>query len=125
MGVSCRSSEDFALTCEEIAQQVEGVASSTVYRSMTRLEEWGPVSHSHIGQRSAVYALGSPAKMPGHLVGHRCGAVVSAPAKVLRPLELRLQGQVGFLPDFAHRPTGGTCVTCQAIPTRSAVRAHS
>jgi Fur family ferric uptake transcriptional regulator len=97
-------------TPEQIAEAVDGVDVTTVYRNLELLEELGLVRHTHLGH-------GAPAYRPAdddhiHVVCHSCGRIVDARADLVEPLAERLRTEQGFEIDTAHFTVFGRCRDC-------------
>ena len=110
---------DQPMSCEELAGHLPGVHASTVYRTLSQLEQWGLARHSHIGGRTAAYALGDADSLPRHVVCQDCGRVYQVSAELLWPLERCLQEELDFAIDLVHFSIAGLCSSCQSGSTRS------
>src|SRR5438270_7187714 len=99
-------------TPEQVADAVDGVDVTTVYRNLELLEELGLVRHTHLGH-------GAPAYRPAeddhvHVVCHACGSVVDAPPDLVDALARRLEHERGFKLDRSHFTVFGRCRECVA-----------
>lgn len=122
------SSTEGPMSCDEITAQVRGVSASTVYRFLSQLEDWGLARHSHLGYRTAAYALGDAHTLPRYAVCQDCATPIPFPAELLRTLEQRLQEDLGFTADFVHFSIVGICQSCEAAAAdrpRSFTHSHS
>lgn len=108
-------------TADEIVARVRkrlpSVSASTIYRTLTSLEEVGVVCHAHLGHTASVYHLGTSG-LHQHLVCETCGAIVEVEGAVVGPFAKRLKDRYGFAADFTHFAVLGQCRAC-AKRTRS------
>jgi Fur family ferric uptake transcriptional regulator len=94
--------------------QMPGVNASTVYRTLTLLEEVGVLAHAHL-EGGAEYHRAEEAGHV-HLTCSGCGAhddLSLAEAEELQRLVLR---QHNFLPDLTHFAISGLCGDCRPKP---------
>ncbi|HXF73024.1 MAG TPA: Fur family transcriptional regulator [Actinomycetota bacterium] len=100
----------------DIARKVQGtmpgVNASTVYRTLTLLEEVGVLSHAHL-EGGAEYHRVEEAEHV-HLTCSRCGAEDDLSLAEARALGRLIQRHHGFLPDLTHFAISGLCRDCQA-----------
>ena len=97
-------------TPEQVADAVDGVDVTTVYRNLELLEDLGLVRHTHLGH-------GAPAYRPAeddhiHVVCHNCGRIVDAHPDLVDDLAQRLRAEQGFEIDTAHFTVFGRCRDC-------------
>jgi len=106
--------DDEHLTAEEIAERVQQkmpvVTMSTVYRTLSALEEIGVLEHAHLGHGSAVYHLADAAHQ--HLYCERCGRVIELPPHKLDAFARMLHRDFGFELERRHFAIGGVCKDC-------------
>lgn len=95
----------------EVRRTVAGVNISTIYRSLSLLEEIGLIGHTHLGQGSPVYHLVSE---PGHvhLVCRTCDRVFQVDVDVAADLVSILEERHGFRTDARHLTLFGACQGC-------------
>ncbi|MDP9331085.1 MAG: transcriptional repressor [Actinomycetota bacterium] len=96
----------------KVQGEMPGVNASTVYRTLTLLEEVGVLSHSHL-ETGAEYHRAEEAEHV-HLTCGRCGrddALSLAEAKTLQQL---IRTHHGFEADLTHFAITGLCVDCAA-----------
>ena len=105
---------DEQLTAEEIAERVQQklpiVTLSTVYRTLSALEEIGVLDHTHLGHGRAVYHLVESEHQ--HLFCERCGRVIELPPRKLDSFARMLSKDFGFELDRRHFAIGGLCSDC-------------
>jgi Fur family ferric uptake transcriptional regulator len=100
-----------------IARRVQGgmpgVNASTVYRTLSLLEEIGVLSHSHL-ESGAEY---NSAEQAGHVhqTSSNCGAEDDLSLEVARALHRLIERHHGFSPDLTHFAISGLCADCQAL----------
>jgi Fur family ferric uptake transcriptional regulator len=95
-----------------VQARVPGVAPSTVYRTLERLEELGALAHVHL-EHGLGYHQVSDAQH-AHLTCSACGREQEVSRAVLHQLERSVEGEHGFRPDFTHHPISGLCAGCLA-----------
>jgi Fe2+ or Zn2+ uptake regulation protein len=108
-------SRDYHLTAEEIVVAVRAnlpdVAESTIYRTLTALEQLGVVGHVHLGHGPAIFHLSDQPHR--HLVCTRCQAVTEIPPELLGDLREALKSEYGFSVDDEHFALTGLCRACR------------
>jgi Fur family ferric uptake transcriptional regulator len=99
-----------------IARRVQGdmpgVNASTVYRTLTLLEEVGLLQHSHL-ESGAEYHRSEEAEHV-HLTCSRCGADDALSLKEADTLQDLIHRHHGFLADLTHFAITGLCRECAA-----------
>jgi Fur family ferric uptake transcriptional regulator len=97
-----------------IARKVQGdmpgVNASTVYRTLTLLEEVGVLSHSHL-ETGAEYHRAEEAEHV-HLTCGRCGRDDALSLVEARRLQSLIRTHHGFEADLTHFAITGLCVDC-------------
>jgi len=98
------------LTAEDLAQAIHDehpdVDVSTVYRTLTLLDELGIVQHAHLGHRATVYHLGDRHQ---HLICEECGVITDVPLHVLDDLRAVLRRDYEFELHPEHFGLMGRC----------------
>lgn len=102
----------------KVQGEMPGVNASTVYRTLSLLEEIGVLSHSHL-ESGAEYHRAEEAEHV-HLTCSRCGAEDDLSIDEARALHEVIERHHGFSPDLTHFAISGLCATCR---TRSQERA--
>jgi Fur family transcriptional regulator, ferric uptake regulator len=104
------------LSAEDVATEVRrllpDVAESTIYRTLTALEELGVVTHVHLGHGPGTFHLAEAAHR--HLVCQRCDSVIEVPAFEFIALARRLEEVYGFAMSSEHFAIVGQCRNCRA-----------
>lgn len=107
-------------TAEEIVQRVRRklptVSPSTIYRTLSSLEDVGVVCHAHLGHTASVYHLGTSG-LHQHLVCESCGAIQEVEDAIVAPFSKALTKRYGFTADFTHFAVLGECSNCTGIGT--------
>jgi Fur family transcriptional regulator, ferric uptake regulator len=103
------SAEDVAT---EVRRRLPDVAESTIYRTLTALEELGVVTHVHLGHGPGTFHLAEAAHR--HLVCQRCDSVIEVPAFEFMALARRLEEVYGFAMSSEHFAIVGQCWNCRA-----------
>jgi Fur family ferric uptake transcriptional regulator len=96
---------------------------STVYRTLSVLEDLGLVRHSHGHDgREEFHVL--PEAEHGHLHCTRCGRTWELPIADVEGLMVGLRHERGFDVDMSHISIGGLCADCRA-QTGERARGHA
>ena len=98
-----------------IQGEMPGVNASTVYRTLTLLEEVGVLSHSHL-ETGAEYHRAEEAEHV-HLTCSRCGRDDALSLREARRLQQLIRAHRGFEADLTHFAITGLCVDCAAATT--------
>ena len=93
--------------------EMPGVNASTVYRTLTLLEEVGVLSHSHL-ETGAEYHKADEAEHV-HLTCARCGKDDSLSLREAKSLQDLIQRHHGFRADLTHFAITGLCERCAKI----------
>lgn len=119
--VTILSEADRHLTADDVINELErrapGIAASTVYRVLQRLDDLDVLEHVHSGAGAAFYHLSE--RGHAHLVCTDCGAVTDVSegaADVLRLLGQVVARSHGFTLDPHHAAWLGQCHRCSAAP---------
>ena len=103
------------LTADDLAERVQATSPdihrSTIYRSLSDLEELGVVDHVHLGHGRAVYHLSDDPHQ--HLVCEECGHVVEVPDRLFEELAKTLRRRYGFTIRPNHFAVLGRCRACR------------
>lgn len=106
-------------TAEQLLDAVRGaqpgVDSSTIYRTLAQLEEFGVVVHVHLAHGPAVYHLVGDEH--AHIVCIGCDLVAEVPAEVVREVRQAFSTHGDFGLAWQHFAWSGICAACQS--TRS------
>ncbi len=93
-----------------------GVNVTTVYRTLSLLEELGLVRHTHLSHGASTFSLVTEDEHV-HLVCRECEGVQELPAAALGDFAGQLLEQQGFHLDIGHTSLFGTCAACLASTT--------
>jgi Fur family ferric uptake transcriptional regulator len=97
----------------EVHKSSKAISLSTIYRTLTLLEELELVRHAHLHDRAPTYhSMTSPPH--AHTVCRSCRTVQEVPEEALNPLVRELSVTRGFEVDVAHLTVFGTCQACRA-----------
>ena len=99
----------------KVLGEMPGVNASTVYRTLTLLEEVGVLSHSHL-ETGAEYHRAEEAEHV-HLTCSRCGRDDALSLREARRLQQLIRAHRGFEADLTHFAITGLCVDCAAATT--------
>jgi Fur family ferric uptake transcriptional regulator len=104
------------ITPQDLARRVQrrlpAVNASTVYRTLTMLEEAGVVRHAH-RERGAEYHRADDAPHV-HLTCSSCGAEDDLSMSEAESLGELVQRHRGFVPDLTHFAISGLCADCRS-----------
>jgi len=107
---------DGHMSAEALAQAVQerapDVHLSTIYRNLEEFEQFGIISHSHLGHGPSSYVLASHAH--AHFVCANCGRMIEAPQDMFRGLARTALARLGFSIDPTHFAILGRCADCSA-----------
>jgi Fur family ferric uptake transcriptional regulator len=95
-----------------VQSEMPGVNASTVYRTLTLLEEVGVLSHSHL-ETGAEYHRSEDAEHV-HLTCGRCGRDDPLSLQEARKLQELIRRHHGFEADLTHFAITGRCEACAA-----------
>ncbi|MEO5898728.1 MAG: Fur family transcriptional regulator [Ilumatobacteraceae bacterium] len=101
----------------EFAERTPGVAPSTIYRVLQRLDQLQVVEHVHSGMGPTFYHLRD--RGHAHLVCESCGAITDLPDGVLEPVSTAVAADFGFTVRTHHAALLGRCAACAADDKRS------
>lgn len=108
-------SQDHHLNADEIVrsvrQRLPEVAESTIYRTLSALEDLGIVGHVHLGHGPATFHLGQQPHR--HLVCRQCKQVIEIPAESIGQLARAVRVAYGFTIDEEHFALTGRCAACR------------
>ena len=103
------------LTGEDIIKQVQtkmpGVNKSTIYRTLTTLEQFGCVFKSESANHFIYHH--DEEGHHHHLVCNKCGRVLECDEKVFHSVESELLNNYGFNVDFKNVVMTGLCAECR------------
>jgi Fur family transcriptional regulator, ferric uptake regulator len=107
------------ITPQTVARRVQrrmpAVNVSTVYRTLSMLEELGVVQHSHLESGAEYHRAGEGEHV--HLTCSRCGAEDDLSIREAGSLRAVIRRHRGFLPDLRHFAISGLCASCQRQKT--------
>ncbi|MBI2238045.1 MAG: transcriptional repressor [Actinobacteria bacterium] len=97
----------------KVQGEMPGVNASTIYRTLSLLEEMGVLSHAHL-ETGAEYHRAEEAGHV-HLTCSRCGAEDDLSLAEAEALQELINRHHGFLPDLTHFAISGLCSECQKV----------
>jgi Fur family ferric uptake transcriptional regulator len=101
-----------ANVARKVQGEMPGVNASTVYRTLTLLEEVGVLAHSHL-ETGAEYHRSEEAEHVHLTCGH-CGADDALSLKEAHALQGLIKRHHGFVADLTHFAITGRCAPCAA-----------
>ena len=96
----------------KVQGEMPGVNASTVYRTLTLLEEIGVLQHSHV-ETGAEYHRAEEAEHV-HLTCGNCGRDDPLSLREAHALQDLIQRHQGFVADLTHFAITGRCAACTA-----------
>ena len=106
---------DRHISAEEIVAQVRrrepDVAESTIYRTLSTLEDVGVITHMHLDHGPATFHLAGHEHR--HLVCRRCHGIIETPAEIYTDLAAVVEERYGFRVDSEHFALSGLCRGCR------------
>jgi Fur family ferric uptake transcriptional regulator len=99
-----------ALT-RKVQDEMPGVNASTIYRTLSLLEEVGVLAHAHL-ESGAEYHRAEEAGHV-HLACSRCGAEDDLSLEEAEALQRLIEQHRGFTPDLTHFAISGLCADCR------------
>jgi Fur family ferric uptake transcriptional regulator len=97
----------------KVQGEMPGVNASTVYRTLTLLEEVGLLQHSHL-ESGAEYHRSEDAQHV-HLTCHRCGRDDALSIAEAHKLSALIRRHHGFEADLTHFAITGLCSDCSGL----------
>jgi len=99
----------------KIQSEMPGVNASTVYRTLSLLEEAGVIAHAHLTGGAEYHHAEEAGHV--HLTCARCGAEDDLSLNEASALSDLIERHRGFLPDLAHFAISGLCPDCARART--------
>jgi Fur family transcriptional regulator, ferric uptake regulator len=99
-----------AALARTIQGEMPGVNASTVYRTLTMLEEVGVLAHAHLEGGAEYHRAEEAAHV--HLTCSGCGAEEDLSTRETRELEDLIRRRHDFAPDLTHFAVSGLCGEC-------------
>jgi Fur family ferric uptake transcriptional regulator len=96
----------------KVQDEMPGVNASTVYRTLSLLEEVGVLAHAHL-EGGAEYHRAEEAGHV-HLTCSRCGTEDDLSLSEAAALSELIERHHGFQPDLTHFAISGLCADCAA-----------
>lgn len=95
---------------EQVRRKMPGVDESTVYRTLSVLEDAGVLSHAHLHGGPEYHHAGAHDHV--HLTCTTCGTDSFLRVAELEEMKSLMKRTTGFDPDFTHFAVAGTCRSC-------------
>ena len=107
---------DRHLTADDLIAEIDrtypGIAPSTIYRVLMRLDELGIVEHVHSGTSPAFYHLRE--RGHAHLVCNECGRIIDIPDSMFSQLAHTVEQAYDFTVEPRHAAILGRCAACRS-----------
>jgi Fur family transcriptional regulator, ferric uptake regulator len=91
--------------------EMPGVNASTIYRTLSLLEEVGVLAHAHLEGGAEYHRAEEPAHV--HLTCSNCGAGDDLSIDETKELGDLIESRHDFEPDLTHFAISGTCSDCR------------
>ena len=101
-----------AALAREIQGQMPGVNASTIYRTLTLLEEVGVLAHAHLESGAEYHRVEEAGHV--HLTCSQCGAEDDLSLEEAGQLQSLIEQHHGFHPDLTHFAISGLCARCRS-----------
>ena len=100
-----------AAIARTIQQRMPGVNPSTVYRTISMMEDAGILSHAHLEGGPEYHFASEPEHV--HLICARCGTTDDLSIREAKTLYDLVKKHRGFAADLTHFAISGLCGDCQ------------
>ena len=97
------------VTAEELVAELDGVDLTTVYRTLSQLEQAGVVEHVHLGHGPASYRWLGDATVT--VICDTCGKVTLVPLAAFGDAATAVEARYGVALDLHHFAVSGHCVS--------------
>ncbi|HEX5950782.1 MAG TPA: Fur family transcriptional regulator [Actinomycetota bacterium] len=94
-----------------VQADMPGVNASTIYRTLTLLEEAGVLAHAHLEGGAEYHRTEDAGHV--HLTCSRCGAEDDLSLEEAVALQQLIEQHHGFHPDLTHFAISGLCAVCR------------
>jgi Fur family ferric uptake transcriptional regulator len=101
----------------KVQGEMPGVNASTVYRTLSLLEEVGVLAHSHLESGAEYHRSEEAAHV--HLTCSRCGSDDALSLAEAESLHALIRAHRGFEADLTHFAIGGLCRSCARTVARA------
>ena len=95
----------------KVQGEMPGVNASTIYRTLSLLEEIGVLAHAHLESGEEYHRADEAGHV--HLVCSRCGADDSLSVSEAEAFQELINRHRAFLPDLTHFAISGLCEDCR------------
>jgi Fe2+ or Zn2+ uptake regulation protein len=102
------------VTAEELVAQLDGVDLTTVYRTLSQLEQAGVVEHVHLGHGPASYRRLGEATVT--VICDGCGKVTLVPVADFADAAAAIEARYGVALDLHHFAVSGHCTAGSCSP---------
>ncbi len=100
-----------AAIARRVQARMPGVNASTIYRTLSLLEEIGVLSHAHLESGPEYHRADEAGHI--HLTCSNCGASDDLSMAEARSLHSLIQKHHGFTADLTHFAISGLCAKCR------------
>ena len=102
------------VTAEDLVAGLDGVDLTTVYRTLSQLEQAGVVEHVHLGHGPASYRRLGDATVT--VICDTCGTVTLVPAAAFADAAAAIEARYGVALDLHHFAVSGHCAGGTCLP---------
>lgn len=102
-----------AALARRVQGEMPGVNASTIYRTLTLLEEVGVLAHAHLESGPEYHRAEEAGHV--HLTCSNCGAKDDLSLAEAEALSDLIERHHGFVPDLTHFAISGLCADCRRL----------
>jgi Fur family transcriptional regulator, ferric uptake regulator len=102
-----------AALARRVQGDMPGVNASTIYRTLTLLEEVGVLAHAHLESGPEYHRTEEAGHV--HLTCSNCGAEDDLSLAEAQALSKLIERHRGFVPDLTHFAISGLCSDCRRL----------
>lgn len=95
----------------KVQGEMPGVNASTIYRTLSMLEDAGVLAHAHLESGPEYHRTEEAGHV--HLTCSRCGAEDDLSLNEAEALQRLIERHRGFRPDLTHFAISGLCADCR------------
>lgn len=95
----------------KVQGEMPGVNASTIYRTLSMLEDAGVLAHAHLESGPEYHRTEEAGHV--HLTCSRCGAEDDLSLNEAEALQRLIERHRGFQPDLTHFAISGLCADCR------------
>ena len=102
------------ITADDLVAAIDGIDLTTVYRTLSQLEQAGVVEHVHLGHGPASYRVLGDATVT--VLCDTCGKVTLVPVEEFAAASAAVEARYGIVLDLHHFAMSGHCARGACAP---------